>query len=84
MFVGVLTTCHTQYTWDRNICIFPLIEQHSKFLLHTLQVDLKRALESLDYIVTSIYKMKINRKKQKLWSAPKILKILILKWMTMP
>jgi hypothetical protein len=22
MIVGVLTTCHTQYTWDRNICIF--------------------------------------------------------------
>jgi len=20
MIVGVLTTCHTQYTWDRNIC----------------------------------------------------------------
>ena len=20
--VGILTTCHTQYTWDRNICIF--------------------------------------------------------------
>jgi len=33
----VLTTCHTQYTWDRSVCIF-LIEQHSKFLLHTLQV----------------------------------------------
>ena len=38
MIVGVLTTCHTQYTWDRSICIFYLIEQHSKFLLHTLQV----------------------------------------------
>ena len=38
MIVGVLTTCHTQYTWDRSICIFCLIEQHSKFLLHTLQV----------------------------------------------
>ena len=37
MIVGVLTTCHTQYTWDRSICIFYLIEQHSKFLLHTLQ-----------------------------------------------
>jgi hypothetical protein len=35
----VLTTCHTQYTWDSSICIFfYLIEQHSKFLLHTLQV----------------------------------------------
>ena len=22
MIVGVLTTCHTQYTWDRRICIF--------------------------------------------------------------
>jgi len=40
MFVGVLTTFHTQYTWDRSIFIFffYLIEQHSKFSLHTLQV----------------------------------------------
>ena len=38
MIVGVLTTCHTQYTYDSSICIFYLIEQHSKFLLHTLQV----------------------------------------------
>ena len=22
MNVGVLTTCHTQYTWDRSLCIF--------------------------------------------------------------
>jgi len=22
MIFGVLTTCHTQYTWDRSICIF--------------------------------------------------------------
>jgi len=22
MTVGVLTTCHTQYTWDRSVCIF--------------------------------------------------------------
>ena len=22
MIVGVLTTCHTQYTWDRRICVF--------------------------------------------------------------
>ena len=35
---GVLTTCRTQYTWDRSICSFYLIEQHSKFLLHSLQV----------------------------------------------
>ena len=38
MIVGVLTTWHTQYTWDR--IIFYLIERHSKFLLHTLQVNL--------------------------------------------
>jgi len=39
MIVGVLTTCHTQYTWDSSMCsFFYLIEQHSKFLLHTLQV----------------------------------------------
>ena len=30
MIVGVLTTCHTQYTWDRSICFFYLIEQHSQ------------------------------------------------------
>jgi len=39
MIVGVLTTCHTQYTGDSSICEFIyLIEQHSKFLLHTLHV----------------------------------------------
>ena len=39
MIVEDLTTCHTQYTWDSSICIFfYLIEQHSKFLWHTLQV----------------------------------------------
>jgi len=36
MIVGVLITCHTQYTLDRTF--FYLIEQDSKFLLHTLQV----------------------------------------------
>ena len=25
MIVGVLTTCHTHYTWDRSICIFLFI-----------------------------------------------------------
>jgi len=30
MIVRVLTTCHTQYTWDRSICIFYLLEQHSQ------------------------------------------------------
>jgi len=38
MIVGVLTNCHTQHTLDRSVCVFYLIEQHSKFLLHTLQV----------------------------------------------
>jgi len=33
MIVGVLTTCHTQYTWDSSICIFYLIEQHTKFFV---------------------------------------------------
>ena len=35
MIFGVLTTCHTQYTWGSSICIFYfyLIEKHSKFLL---------------------------------------------------
>jgi len=33
MIVGVLITCHTQYTWDRRICIFYLIEQHYMFLV---------------------------------------------------
>ena len=31
MIVGVLTTCHTQYTWDRSMDIFYLIQQLSKF-----------------------------------------------------
>ena len=49
------------------------------------EINLKRALESLDDILKSKYKMEINRKKkQKLWFAPKILKKLILKWLTMP
>ena len=37
MIVGVLTTFHKQYTWDRSIRVFYLIE-HSTFLWHTLQV----------------------------------------------
>jgi len=40
MIVGVLTTCHTQYTWDSSICVFYLIEQHSKFLLHTYRCSI--------------------------------------------
>jgi len=48
------------------------------------EINLKRALESLDDILKSNYKMKINRKKQKIWFAATILKILILKWMTTP
>jgi uncharacterized protein YdcH (DUF465 family) len=49
------------------------------------EINLKRALESLQDILKSNYKMKINRKKkQKIRFAPKILKILMLEWMTMP
>jgi len=44
MIVWVLTNCHTQYTWDNSICIFYLIEQHSKFMLHILQVFYKCTL----------------------------------------
>jgi len=46
------------------------------------EINIKRALESFDDILKGKYKMKINSKKQKLWFAPKILKILIIKWMT--
>jgi len=53
MIVGVLTTCHTQHTRDSSICIFYLIEQHFKFLLHTLQVLYMRTL--CDY--TGLFKM---------------------------
>jgi len=35
MIVGALTTCHTL---EVGVYFFYLIEQHSKFLLHTLQV----------------------------------------------
>jgi len=38
MIVWVLTTSHTQCTWDSSIYVFfYLIEQHSKYLLHNLQ-----------------------------------------------
>jgi hypothetical protein len=46
MFAGVLTTCHTQYTCDRSICILYLIEKHSKFLLRTLLTYLLHGAES--------------------------------------
>ena len=38
MIVGVLTTCHAQYTWDRSICIFLFNRKTLQVLLHTLQV----------------------------------------------
>ena len=34
MIVGVLTTCHTQYTSYSSICTFYLIEQHTKFVTY--------------------------------------------------
>jgi hypothetical protein len=48
------------------------------------EINLKTALESVDDILKSNYKIKINRKKEKLWLIPKILKILILKCMPTP
>jgi len=36
--VGFLTTCHTQYTWDRSICLFSFNITTLQVLLHTLQV----------------------------------------------
>jgi len=54
MIVGVLTTCHTQYTWDRINVFFHLIEQHSKFLLHTLQMLFENFLiHRCNYILLS-------------------------------
>ena len=45
MIVAVLTTFHTQYTSDSSTCIFFYLKgQHSKFLLHTLQVLYIRTL----------------------------------------
>ena len=38
MIVRVLTTCHTQYTWDSSICIFLFNRTTLQVLLHTLQV----------------------------------------------
>jgi len=37
MIVGVLTTCHDTLEIGIYVCFY-LIEQHSKFLLHTLQL----------------------------------------------
>ena len=38
MTVGVLTTCHTQYTTDSSICIFSFNRTTLPVFLHTLQV----------------------------------------------
>jgi len=42
MIVGVLTTCHTQYTWNRSICIF-------LFNRTTLQVYIYSYLKCIVY-----------------------------------
>jgi len=34
MIVGVLTTCHTQYTWDRSICFFLNRTTHQVFVTY--------------------------------------------------
>jgi hypothetical protein len=61
-----------------------ILNEIFKFISSQDEINLKTALESVDDILKSNYKMKINRKKQKLWFSPKILKILILKWIKMP
>ena len=48
MIVGVLTTCHTQYTWDMIICIF-------LFNRKTLQVF-------VTYLVGALYVVILNKK----------------------
>ena len=54
MIVGVLTTCHAHYcTLEMGIYVFfYLIEQHTKFLLHTivspeLKVRIRTAIETI-------------------------------------
>ena len=49
MIIGVLTTCHTQYTWDRSICIF-------LFNRTTLQVF-------VTYLIGALYVVLLNKKK---------------------
>ena len=48
MTVGVLTTCHTQYTWDRSICVF-------LFNRTTLQVF-------VTYLIGALYVVLLNKK----------------------
>ena len=60
MIIGVLTTCHTQYTWDSSICIFYLIEQHSKFLLHTLHVLYICWIDSVHTTTSHFLKIHLN------------------------
>ena len=55
MIVGVLTTCYTQYTWYKSICIFYLIEQYSKFLLNTLQVLYAGLFEMIVGVLTTCH-----------------------------
>jgi hypothetical protein len=48
-FVGVLTTCHTQYTWDRSICIFLF---NRTTLQHNTQRSQQTCIIALDEIQT--------------------------------
>ena len=36
---GVLTTCHTQYTWDRSICVFFLFNRTTLQVFVTYHID---------------------------------------------
>ena len=63
MNVGVLTTCHTQYTWDRGLCIF-------LFNRTTLQVFVTYLIGGLYVHPLWLYKQKPdNRVRSKLFVA---------------
>ena len=55
MTVGVLTTCHTQYTWDRSICIF---------LFNSLNAELNpicHLLALLAHHILHVGRIRVNR-----------------------
>ena len=61
MIVGFLTACHIQYTWNKSICFFYLIEQLSKFSLDTLRCSLRVSrpigATTYSYLTCIIYNM---------------------------
>ena len=55
MIVGILTTCHTQYTWDRSICLF-------LFNRTTLQVFVTYLTGALYVHPLSFYKHQLDNR----------------------